>query len=101
MDEHIGVEIFKALKEYKILSQKELCNLIEGLGFSRNKVFMYVRYILTVPVPIDNDTWSEPMLHREPFSLNNTIMIELNVNWQETEVDAVRKLFQECDPGRF
>lgn len=93
--EHIGVVIYKILNEFGKfgIQQKILIRKLEDSGYARNKSYMFVRYILTAPILISEDEWSEPLLIREAFMGTNKIMIKLGKRWKGTDVESVKDLF--------
>lgn len=99
--EHIGVEIFKLLKKNTEMTQKEMVTILHDMGYSQNKIFIYIKYILTIPIPISKDEIAEPMIIRDVFTKRNCILLKLNNYWRETDVKAVKTLFDVCNPDKY
>lgn len=107
VDKHIGVSIFKILKENKKLNQTDLMARLSNLGYNKHQSYLYIKYILSVPMPIGieeltgNLLWSEPMIIRCKNETNNTVIISLNEYWVETDEKDVIELFANCNPDDY
>ena len=100
--EHIGIAIFKIVHNLKEISQKELINILLDNGYRKYQAFLYIKYILTVPIPVRTNEFfdiftskfADTMIIRDAtLSNSKRIMIKLNKDWEETDDEAVVRLF--------
>lgn len=109
MKNHIAVEIFNILNEYIHINQSYLIRLLEQKGYKKSKSYIYLKYILSTPIPIKKTIFgfnfslnTEPMLIRKNNDMvNNIIIIELNECWRDTDEKSVITLFNEYNPDEF
>lgn len=106
---HIGVEIFNILKLSSTILQKELIRLLEDKGFKKHKIYLYLRYILVIPIPLEKSGFlgipyeiqTEPMISRRKDEIKNEICIELNEEWNDVDEKSVIDLFDKYNPDKY